>query len=109
VLRAALARGESIEIAGYTVAPALALPLEAAELELPAGYAGRVLWAEVGAEQEVGTLLPDAQARVQRWRERVSNVEAEGVNGLPFWQTLEIAECPALGQASRGYLERLAA
>jgi hypothetical protein len=36
-------------------------------------------------------------------------VEAEVVSGLPFWQTLEIAECPGLEHASRGYLERLAA
>ncbi len=107
-LREALARGESIEIAGYALAPSLALPLESAELELPAGYAGRVLWAEVGAEQETA-LPPAAETRVQRWRERGTSVEAEVVSGLPFWQTLEIAECPGLEHASRGYLERLAA
>jgi exosortase A-associated hydrolase 2 len=108
-LREQLARGETVEIAGYSISPNLALPLEAAELELPAGYTGRVLWGEVGMDASNEALSPAAQTRVGRWRESGTNVEARVVGGLPFWQTLEIAECPGLADASRAFLARVAA
>jgi len=72
----------------YALAPALALPFETAELDLPVGYSGRVLWCEVGADQADSALSPAAWSRVQRWREHGTNVDAEVVSGLPFWQIL---------------------
>lgn len=107
-LREQLTRGEAVEIAGYALTPALALPLEATALELPADYAGRVFWCEVGAEASGAGLSPVAQARVERWSAAGTSVDAKVMSGLPFWQTLEIAECPKAGDASRVFFSGLA-
>jgi len=98
-LRQQLARGETVEIAGYALSPALAEPLDAAELELDAGYAGRVWWGEIGAAAGV-SIAPASQARIDAWRGRGVAVEATVVEGLQFWQTQEIAECAALVEAT---------
>jgi len=98
-LRAQLARGETVEIAGYALSPALADPMDAADLDLGAGYAGRVWWGEVGGAAGAA-IAPAAQAKIDAWRERGVAVEATAVEGLQFWQTQEIAECPALVEAT---------
>jgi exosortase A-associated hydrolase 2 len=98
-LRQQLARGETVEIAGYALSRSLAEPMEAAELELGAGYAGRVWWCEVGGAAGA-SIAPASQAKIDAWRDRGIAVEAMVVGGLPFWQTQEIAECPALVEAT---------
>jgi exosortase A-associated hydrolase 2 len=98
-LRQQLARGETVEIAGYALSPAVAGPMEAAELELGAGYARRVWWYEVNADAGA-SIAPASQAKIDAWRNRGVAVEATVVEGLPFWQTQEIAECPALVEAT---------
>ena len=103
-LREQLESGRAVEIAGYTLSPSLALPLDSAELDLPRGYAGRVLWCEVSAGQTDTELSPSAATCIGRWRERGLSVEPRVVTGLPFWKTQEIAECPAIERASRAFL-----
>jgi exosortase A-associated hydrolase 2 len=98
-LRQQLARGETVEIAGYALAPAVAASMEAAELELGAGYAGRVWWYEVGSGAGAA-IAPASQAKIGAWQDRGIAVEATVVEGLSFWQTQEIAECPALVEAT---------
>jgi len=93
-LRSRLAGGETIEIAGYPLHPALAEGLESAELTL-AGQRAPVTWREVGTNPESG--LPGAsRSLVEALRGRNVAVDAEVVDGPPFWQTVEIAEAPAL-------------
>jgi exosortase A-associated hydrolase 2 len=93
-LRERLGRGESVEIAGYTVSSQLALGLEAAELE-PHAQPTRVVWREVAGSSttEVG---PASRTRLQRWQESGHRVDARVVEGPQFWQTLNITEAPAL-------------
>jgi exosortase A-associated hydrolase 2 len=93
-LRAALARGETLEIAGYALAPGLALgfdSLDASRLVPPCP----VQWCEV--VPEAGRPLPPAAARVLKtWQEAGAAVEARTAPGPQFWATQEIAEAPAL-------------
>jgi len=93
-LRAALARGETLEIAGYSLAPALALGfdgLDASRLAPPCP----VQWCEV--VPEAGRPLPPAAARVLKaWQEAGVAAEARTAAGPQFWASQEIAEAPAL-------------
>lgn len=97
-LRDQLGRGLSIEIAGYTLSPALALGLEAAELEVPATL-GRVAWLELTGPAG-GEMSPVARARIESWQGMGPRVDARAVAGPAFWQTQEITECPALIEAT---------
>ena len=89
-----LARGETVEIAGYTLSPGLALGLDAAELTAPTAST-RVGWLEVGPETPA-ELSRAASGRVQSWQAAGHRVDARAATGVAFWQTLEITECPEL-------------
>lgn len=106
-LRQALARNESIEVAGYAVAPALAQGLEAAEL-LPPAPGKPALWLEVSGQAEP-KLSPVAQTRIERWRSAGVALEARVVAGPSFWQTTEITDCPALIETTLQLLAACAA
>jgi len=90
-----LKAGESIEVAGYMLTPALASGLASAELDVPPGFTGRVVCLEQGNAASQGTSAALA-ARVQAWRRAGSVVTAAAVNCLPFWQTQQITEAPEL-------------
>jgi exosortase A-associated hydrolase 2 len=98
-LRQQLAAGETIEIAGYALTPALAEPMAAAALDLPDGYSGHVAWYEIG-NIPGASLTPASLAKIAAWRDRSVRIDATVIGGLPFWQTQEIAECPALVEAT---------
>lgn len=94
-LRAALARGEPIEVAGYELSPALALALDGMRLAdcNPAGMP--VHWLEVVAAGASGAA--PATARVlEHWRREGVQVDYRAVEGQAFWSLPEAAECPAL-------------
>ena len=95
-----LTRGESIEVAGYRLSPAVAAGLDAARLELPASYRGRVIWLELGAD-EGPVLSPATSKTVDAWRRLGLSVTAECLGGLQFWQTTEISEVPQLLERTR--------
>lgn len=97
-LKAQLAQGESLEIAGYRLSPSLASGLGAADLEL-VGYQGRIIWCEVSSSVPA-SLSPAARTRVARIEEQGAQIETVVVQGPPFWQTLEIEECPGLAQVT---------
>jgi exosortase A-associated hydrolase 2 len=102
--RADLAAGRLVEVAGYTLAPALALGLEAATLAPPTlTPAGRVVWLEVSGQPEPA-LSPATQAALPRWQAAGWHVDARAVAGPPFWQTTEIEDAPALLTAMRATL-----
>jgi len=93
-LRQQLAQGESVEISGYLLSCQLANGLERAELLLP-DHVGRVEWLELSS-QIGGTLSPFASARLESWHAAGCKARGGVVCGPAFWQTSEIAECPAL-------------
>jgi exosortase A-associated hydrolase 2 len=96
--RRLLEAGEPVEVAGYTLSPALARGLEGATLEIGA-QVNRIAWLEVSPAAQP-TLSPAAQQRLARWQEGGARVVVRAVAGPPFWQTVEVSECPALVQAT---------
>ena len=98
-LRAALAAGQCLEIAGYELAPALANAIDRLSLIELAPARGPVHWFEVAA-QAAGSLSPAGQRVVDAWRSRGTEVISQSVAGEPFWTTQEIAECPELLEAT---------
>lgn len=97
-LRAALESGVGVEVAGYRLAPALALGLSQASLQPPA-RSGAVAWFELSPRADA-TLLPASTAAVERWRSAGYRVEPRVLPGPSFWSTVEIEEAPALVEAT---------
>ena len=100
-----LASGCLVEVAGYTLSPAMAAGLRQAELVMPPEQSV-VVWAEV-SNRDAPTLLPASDACVKSWRAAGRRVETICVQGLPFWQTQEIVECPALLAATGALFDRI--
>ena len=107
-LRAELAAGRAIEVAGYTLHPALCSGLEQATLQPPATAAGRVEWIEV-SPQDDAALSPAATSHAERWTRAGWAVRAQLVQGPAFWQTTEIEDAQALLPASVAALQHAAA
>lgn len=97
-LRSDLLAGQSVDVAGYALSPALALGLDAATLD-PQGATARIVWAEVSSRTPPA-LLPASAARVQAWQSAGRAVETHAVSGPAFWQTQEIEDAPALIEAT---------
>lgn len=101
-LRQQLACGESVEVAGYALAPALVSGFDRAVLRPPdngPAVRRRVEWIEL-SKQPDASLSPASSTAVQRWRDAGCNVTTRIVPGPAFWQTSEIEEAPELLDAS---------
>lgn len=101
-----LATGETIEVGGYELSPAVASGLQAAVL-LPADGRGRhAAWLDVASGQDAGvspaTLRASEVLRANDWQ-----VEVGQVAGAPFWQSVEVVENKPLLQLSRDVIARL--
>jgi exosortase A-associated hydrolase 2 len=108
-LRAMLEAGETIEIAGYDLAPELALAID--RLDPPAAMAPAsgcpVHWFEALGPSAQD--LPAGAARViAEWRERGVAVQPHALQCPPFWTTAEITECPAWIAATSAAIEECA-
>jgi len=97
-LKADLAQGKPVEIAGYTLSPDLVRGLENVELSLP-GRTTRVEWLELSGKPDGGLSLAAAQ-RLEKWKMQGHDVRGTAVCGPSFWQTTEIAECGELLDAT---------
>ena len=99
-----LASGETLEVAGYEIAPELAEAINRvniADLVPPPGC--QIHWLEMttGAND---TLMPPSQKAVSGWRNAGVEVETAVLAGEQFWATQEIATAPALIDATRAAL-----
>lgn len=97
-LRARLRAGETLEIAGYELHPALALAidgLDAARLAPPCP----VDWLELVADPS-RPLPPGAARLAAAWQEQGVRLRARPVAGPQFWTAQEIEEVPLLLEAS---------
>jgi len=103
-LRATLARGLPLDIAGYDLHPRLAAEIDALSLADLVPAVKRVHYLEVTATPEPG-LSPDSQRALQAWRSKGLDVRAAAVGGEPFWSTIEVTECEALLAATEGSLK----
>jgi exosortase A-associated hydrolase 2 len=100
-LRAALEQGRSVEIAGYELAPQLAAAIDPLDASVLAPRGCRIDWFEV--TPAAGRPLPPASSRVTAiWQAQRIDFGVHLVHGEPFWTTPEIAECPALLDATAG-------
>lgn len=106
-VRAAIEAGRPVEVAGYTLAPALVSGLQAARLNLPADYAMPVALFELSPAGSA--VSPGLAALAGRWRERGIPVTETALAGVAFWQTQEIEIAPSLLEASPAALQALAA
>lgn len=97
-----LAAGKAVDIAGYTLAPALANGLQLATLNATTATASLV-WLEVSSRDEC-TLLPASEPALKAWRAVAGHVDARAVSGPAFWQTSEIETAPALLAATQAAL-----
>jgi exosortase A-associated hydrolase 2 len=98
-LRGMLRAGQALDIAGYTLAPELALAIDGIDAAQLAPGSCPVHWFELAATAD-RPLSPAANRIMSGWRERGANVHVELVCGQPFWATQEIAECPQLVDAT---------
>jgi exosortase A-associated hydrolase 2 len=103
-LRAELQSGRCVDIAGYTLGPALCEGLERAMLH-PPERAGRVEWLEV-SPRDGASPAPVAASAAARWVDARWAMHTQVVQGPAFWQTAEIEDAPALIEASVAALSR---
>ena len=98
-LREALRQGQSLEVAGYEIAPALANAIDTASAAGLAPVGATVDWFEIVAEPG-RTVPPASLAMVRGWKDEDVDLRTHCLTGAPFWSTPEIAECAALIAAS---------
>lgn len=94
-LRAALASGASLEIAGFMLSAPLAQALadhKLARIVPP----GAVSWLELKAPGTEPVFAPASQAVMACWQQAQAVVSGTALCGDPFWSTQEISECPEL-------------
>ena len=94
-MRAYLAEHGGIEVAGYALTPELAHAIDACDaavLEVPACP---IHWFASGAPAP-SRLAASAARLTRRWGERGATVHFHAVDGVPFWNPINDAECPAL-------------
>lgn len=96
MLRERLKSGETLEIAGYALAPELAEAIDRIRLGALAPPGGVAIdWLEVSAGDDDAP-LPASDAVIKRWREGGATVAAATVAGEPFWALQETTVAPAL-------------
>jgi exosortase A-associated hydrolase 2 len=94
-LRQALRRGESVEVAGYELPPALATALDELNLAPLASPGSTVNWLEVVPQSRQAT-SPASERVLSKWQSAGVHVDLHLVPGDPFWNTLQITECAPL-------------
>lgn len=98
-LRAEIAAGRDVEIAGYRLSAELCKGLEQAEMTPPPGRQGHVLWLET-SPADPPALSPASQAGTRRWQDAGWSLQAQCARGPAFWQTAEIEDAPHLLQVT---------
>lgn len=93
-MKAELAAGRPVDVAGYRLGAGLAQGLESARLT-PAGTPGRAMWLEVSTREDA-VLPPVSKQTIQAWRDAGWAVQAQVCPGPSFWATAEIELALAL-------------
>lgn len=98
-LRAKLVDGSPVTVAGYTLNPELANPMDQASLELHKDYNCRLSVLETSGSPEA-LPTPALKRLVQTWQSAGIEARISQVTGPAFWQTVEIETAPALIEAT---------
>ncbi len=93
-MKAELAAGGSVDVAGYRLGAGLASGLDAARLTAASPH-GRVEWLELSPRDDAA-LPPVSEQAIQQWRDAGWTVRPQLVQGPAFWSTSEIELAPAL-------------
>ncbi|MDB5991348.1 MAG: hydrolase 2, exosortase system-associated [Herbaspirillum sp.] len=94
-LRDALNSGQTLEIAGYDISPALGLPIDALDAATLPPRMIPVHWFEI--VRAADSTLPATQADVaEQWRREGVQLHLHTIPGLPFWATPELSTSPEL-------------
>lgn len=101
-LRASLLGGAPLEIGGYTLAPELAAAIDAADASTMAPKVS-VDWFDIDPPGR--TPAPARERVTALWRAGGARAVLHAVEGPAFWASQEIAECPALLDATASVLE----
>lgn len=97
----ALAQGQPVDIAGYTLTPALAQGMGQAALQPPPGaHPGQLVWLDVSPLEAPPTTSPATEKTLTAWRSAGWQVQAHTVASPAFWQTVGTEHAPALIQAT---------
>ena len=94
-----LVAGETVEIAGYTLSPALTVGMEAAQVDVPYAPHG-VHWFQLSAGGASAS-LPALERIEARWRAARVALDMHAAVGPAFWQTQEIEIAQELLECSR--------
>lgn len=104
-LRALLAAGKAVEIAGYELSAELATAVDGLDLAALVPHPSiAVDWLEVVPEAD-RPLSPASRKVVDVWRERGARVSLSSAVGEPFWSLLETTVAPRLIDATCRALE----
>lgn len=98
-LRARLAQGETLEVAGYDLTPTLAGQIDSLRLANVLPKTHSVEWFEVAATPDA-IIAAGSRAVIEKWRECGIDVREHVVCGDAFWSTVEITDCPQLIDAT---------
>jgi len=104
-LRAALAAGDAVDVAGYRVNPALVGGADAVSLDTLPAPRCPVIWREsvAGATPEPS---PAAAKAAERWAAAGRRIDIAAIAGPSFWAAVEIEEAPALVAATTAAVAR---
>lgn len=96
-MRLQLKNGMPVEVAGYQIAPRLALGLEEATLAPPVDVPGdaRVIWLEMSTREDAEP-SPVSAKTISVWQQSGFQVASAMATGPAFWQTAEIEDTPVL-------------
>lgn len=97
-MRGRLSVGQCVDVAGYSLPPAVADGLERSSLT-PPPVPGRVDWLELSTRPEPA-LLPASRPLVASWREAGYAVTTAVAQGPSFWQTVWLEDAPRLIDAT---------
>ena len=98
-LRAALLGGETLEVAGYEIAPALAQALDGLDASRLAPQSCTVHWFETASPPD-RPLTPVLERLMAAWRKEGVALQLNRVSCMSFWSTQEITESPELIEAT---------
>lgn len=94
-LRAALAAGKTLEVAGYELSPELASAIDGLKAIELAVKNMCIHWFEVVTEEGRG-IPPPVEKVAGAWKQNEVDLHMHLVTCLPFWATQEISECSNL-------------
>ena len=104
-LRTSAYSGQRLEVAGYTLDPALVRAMDAVELKtLATPEIGRIDWIEIAASAQ-RELSPASRAVVDAWKLANVRVKVTTVAGDAFWSAPEITVIPDLIEATAQLFE----